>query len=973
MLILFLWQGLFSFSTPTLQEKRNTIDQFTLSNYNEISCRHLKLNLEVDFTGKSLKGFAEYELLHLSKSQWLQLDMLNLTINKVEVDGKSTEFNIEKNNLDFGELLKIKINDRSQKVRIYYSTNPESDALQWCSSEQTADKIAPYLFTMGQPILTRQWLPCQDTPGQKLTYEATIKVPVGLMALMCAENNPTQPSADGIYHFKMSMPLPTYLISLAACKVTYHKLSAHVGLYCEKSILQDARNYLQDQDIDQIINNGTNLFGPSNYCRTNILFMPVGFPFGGMESPKMIYLTPSIIKKGNTDNSSVLFHEIAHCWGGNPVTNSNWTSFWINEGITVYIERRIIEDVKGKDIADIYWQTGYEDLLEEINYLKSEGMQNMLPLHQTNITDPNDAMTEVAYERGALFFRELEGIVGRDRIDVFFRLFFEKYRYSAINTDAFFQYISHSFKQENLDSFFKKWIYEQELPAIKSKPVSTRLMKIEKIANSISQGAKINQDQFEKLTEEEYLRFIYALSDTLPIERYKTVDSILGFSRTGSREITSAWLVKIIPVNYTAYIHEIKNFLKNATGRRRLVLVIYSKLSKTKAGFQLAEEIFEELRNSYHPVTESSIAKDLKDAGYQYEYQEKLKDDSLKRKKEIELSNSRLNLEIERGKKEKTLRYSFLAIMILVAVFSIFVVRRLRISRKQNAIISLQKTQISSQYHLLEQKNNEVTDSINYAKRIQLTLLAHDDFLVNNIGEHFVFFKPKDIVSGDFYWASRVENTGKKLTHVGLPGDTKNLAFESMTNTVFLAVCDSTGHGVPGAFMSLLNISFLNEAVTERKLLDPHDIFNYVRKRLIESISKNGGKDGMDGILVSITDNKICYAAANNMPVLISGNQVQELEKDKMPVGYGEKEQPFGLHEVKAHRGDILYLYTDGFADQFGGDRGKKYKYKQLNQFLLSIHQLSMEEQKSALEKEFNKWKGELEQVDDVCVIGVRI
>ena len=257
----------------------------------------------------------------------------------------------------------------------------------------------------------------------------------------------------------------------------------------------------------------------------------------------------------------------------------------------------------------------------------------------------------------------------------------------------------------------------------------------------------------------------------------------------------------------------------------------------------------------------------------------------------------------------------------------------------------------------IELKNKEITDSINYAKRIQFTLLANDNYLQQNLNEHFILFKPKDIVSGDFYWATKFINTSS----------------QNFDETFFLAVCDSTGHGVPGAFMSLLNISFLNEAITERKMLKPNEIFDYVRTKLIESVSQNGGKDGMDGILLSISGDKIYYASANNSSVLISNGNITELNKDKMPVGFGEKKQNFSLHEIIYQKGDVLYLYTDGFADQFGGERAKKYKYKQLNQLLASISDLPMEEQKIKLENEFYRWKGDLEQVDDVCVIGIKL
>ena len=248
-------------------------------------------------------------------------------------------------------------------------------------------------------------------------------------------------------------------------------------------------------------------------------------------------------------------------------------------------------------------------------------------------------------------------------------------------------------------------------------------------------------------------------------------------------------------------------------------------------------------------------------------------------------------------------------------------------------------------------KNKEITDSINYAKRIQYTLLAHTDFLKENIPNHFVYFNPKDIVSGDYYWAAK------------------------KGNKFYLAVCDSTGHGVPGAFMSLLNIGFLTEAINEKGIEKPNEVFNFVRERLINTISKEGQKDGFDGILICMDQKtkQITYSAANNKPILLQTGSVIELEADRMPVGMGERKDEFKLYTVDSRAGDTLYLYTDGFADQFGGPKGKKFKYKTLNELILANSNLLLEEQHNMLKESFENWRGNLEQVDDVCVIGIKL
>ena len=263
--------------------------------------------------------------------------------------------------------------------------------------------------------------------------------------------------------------------------------------------------------------------------------------------------------------------------------------------------------------------------------------------------------------------------------------------------------------------------------------------------------------------------------------------------------------------------------------------------------------------------------------------------------------------------------------------------------------------EIEHQKKIIEEKQKEIVDSINYAKRIQYSLLAHKDFLEEELKEHFVFFHPKDIVSGDFYWAA---STG------------------SATNRKFyIAACDSTGHGVPGAFMSLLNIGYLNEAIKEKGIEKPNEVLNFVRQRLIDNISKEGQKDGFDGILLCIDQQtkKLSYAAANNAPLIVRKDEYEELDADRMPVGMGERKEEFKLYEINYEKGDVLYLYTDGYADQFGGPKGKKYKYRPLNEMLQKISVDNMDTQITALTGEFERWRGELEQVDDVLVIGIRL
>ncbi len=365
-----------------------------------------------------------------------------------------------------------------------------------------------------------------------------------------------------------------------------------------------------------------------------------------------------------------------------------------------------------------------------------------------------------------------------------------------------------------------------------------------------------------------------------------------------------------------------------------------------------ALENFEKYVSVLEKLNETSSKEELHKKEVEFEFNRRTVRDSIKNAEANVVKDEKIKASKAQIAKDRLLKIALTTGFILVFIFGVVIFNRFRIIRKQKHIIEIKSKQTEEQKEIIENKNKEITDSINYAKRIQYTLLAHSDFLDTHLGKnnYFTLFHPKDIVSGDFYWACEQDNK------------------------FFLAVCDSTGHGVPGAFMSLLNIGFLSEAINEKLILQPDKILNYTRTRLINSISKEEQKDGFDGVLLCIDKktNKITYASANNSPIIIHNDEIIELPKDKMPVGKGEREEAFTLNEINLQKGDTLYLYTDGYADQFGGPKGKKYKYKQLNNELLAINKLPLKNQAEALIKNFQDWKGELEQVDDVCVIGIK-
>lgn len=409
---------------------------------------------------------------------------------------------------------------------------------------------------------------------------------------------------------------------------------------------------------------------------------------------------------------------------------------------------------------------------------------------------------------------------------------------------------------------------------------------------------------------------------------------------------------------YGIYYHQLKQYTK----AKNIYLSILAEYINTDQVFRLSSiyerisDVYEKLNNKDSALIcyklfkrfNDSLLTDLTENNMSYQ---RVLFDMDKKQLEIEKLEQKQQVQNVQLAKEKTQRYALVGGVVLLLIFGVFIYNRFKVTQKQKKIIEDKEKETQYQKMLIEEKQKEIVDSINYAKRIQYTLLAHDEFLKDNLKEHFILFRPKDIVSGDFYWATK---KGDKF---------------------YLAVCDSTGHGVPGAFMSLLNIGFLTEAINEKGIELPNKVFDFVRQRLIDNVSKEGQKDGFDGILICIDSksNRILYSAANNSPILISNGSLIEMQGDRMPVGEGERKEEFNLFSFDTKPGDTLYLYTDGYADQFGGEKGKKFKYKQLNELLTTYNTRPLDEQKNSLKTTFEKWKGNLEQVDDVCVVGIRL
>jgi leukotriene-A4 hydrolase len=599
-------------------------DEHSFGNPQEIAVSNVDLDLTVDFTKRTLSGTA---ILTLKRNKpgtrKLVLDDENLAITKVEAAGPSSryvpaKYFVGEKHGTLGAPLTIDVTPSTRLVRITYASDPTASALQWLQPEQTAGKKYPYLYSQSEAAHARSWIPLQDSPGVRVTYTAKIHTSKELVAVMSAAGNP-QPGPNGNnatpgeYSFKMTTPIPSYLIALAIGDLQFRSLGPRAGVYDEPSrVDRDAKEF---EDVESMIRTVEGLYGPYAWGRYDILVLPPSSPYGGMENPRLTFVSPTIVA-GDKSLVSVVSHELAHSWSGNTVTNATWPDFWLNEGFTTYIERRIVEAVYGKERAEMEADLGRQRLVEMVNEL--EPKDQVLHVDLTG-RDPDEGSTELPYEKGALFLRMIEQIVGREKFDSFLRLYFAKYRFRSITTKDFVDYFSQNMiaKQPGLSkklpmALLEEWIYKPGLPKSAPEIHARAFARVEQQTNGWLAG-KIKAEQFEtkNWSTPEWLHFLKALPRDIGADRMRELDGQFKLTDSGNIEITLQWLVLAIKNGYSAADQKLEATLLNV-GRRKIVKPLYAELAKSPDGKQKAQAIFDKAKAGYHPIVTNEITQMLK-------------------------------------------------------------------------------------------------------------------------------------------------------------------------------------------------------------------------------------------------------------------------------------------------------------------------------------------------------------------------
>lgn len=582
-------------------------DPHSFARLGEGRVNHLFLKAFVNFEEKKITATATWTLNESTNQHSVVFDSKGLNIQKIWLDGDSTaiSFQIKDAEKFLGNALIVPIQPGTRKVHISYETGPGADALQWLEPTQTHDKKSPFLFTQSQAILARTWVPCQDSPGIRFTYDAKISVPNGLMAVMSAEN-PDKLSSDGVYSFSMKNPIPSYLLALSVGKFEFTPIGPRTGVYAEPGMMKASVH--EFADLEKMLETAENLYGAYAWGRYDLIVLPPSFPFGGMENPRITFCTPTIIA-GDRSLTSLVAHELAHSWSGNLVTNATWNDFWLNEGFTMYFESRIMEALYGKDIEDMHLILNGEDLKLTVEELGKDSPDTHLKLNLEG-RDPDDGMNDIAYIKGQYLLKRMEAVFGREKFDAFLRNHFSENAFKSMTTEDFLaSYESELVKDQPTlaDSInIRSWIYGPGIPD--NAPVfhSTLFEKTDSKIEAFKNGASASELGLKNISTNEWLRFIRGLPAPLNKERIKDLDGTFGFSNSGNSEILAAWFEHVIRNNYQPAFPALEKFLA-VTGRRKFCKPLYTLLNKNPETRSFGKMVFEKSQGNYHPITRESI------------------------------------------------------------------------------------------------------------------------------------------------------------------------------------------------------------------------------------------------------------------------------------------------------------------------------------------------------------------------------
>lgn len=586
-------------------------DEHSYARPDRVIVKHLALDLSVDFTQRRLSGTATLQLeWRDAAAATLVLDSRELTVTAAEAQDaagnwQALGFSFSANDPILGSALTIDTVGQPTTLRLTYSTAPTASGLQWLTPAMTQGKQLPFMFSQSQQIHARSWVPLQDTTLVRFTYEGRLHTPADVMALMSADNDPAG-VRDGDYTFSMPQPIPSYLLAIAAGDLVFQPVSDRAGVWAEPLVVAAAA--AEFEDTERMINTAEALYGPYRWDRYDMLVLPPSFPYGGMENPRLTFLTPTVIV-GDKSLVSLIAHELAHSWSGNLVTFALTRDAWLNEGITSYVENRLIEDLYGKQWADM------ENIIER-NAITEEFTPENLPLQRLAIepgvlNDPDDNLSSTVYAKGAWFMQFLEQRIGRADFDRFLRGYFDHFAFQSLSSQQFADYARTNLLQQFPDKVtqaeFDAWLYQPGIPEFAPATDSPRLAAVDAARSAwIEAGNLPATTSTSNWSTLEWVHFLEGMPATLSEAQLLALDAAYEITGTANAELAQRWYPLTVRSGYLQARPQIAEFLSRV-GRRKLVMPIYQALAATPDGLLFGRDTFAQARTALHPITVGSI------------------------------------------------------------------------------------------------------------------------------------------------------------------------------------------------------------------------------------------------------------------------------------------------------------------------------------------------------------------------------
>lgn len=585
-------------------------DRFSYARPEIARVTHVALDLDLDFAGTAVAGTATLDILAADGADEIILDSKGLSIAAVtDMAGRALPFSVGDNDEELGAPVTVQMG-AARRITVRYRAD-DADALQWLTPAQTAGGRHPYLLSQGQPTLNRTWIPTQDSPGIRQTWDARITAPAALTVVMSGERlSPRgEPAAAGrhAFRFRMDRPVAPYLIAIAAGDIVFRELGPRSGVWTEPAMIDAAAAELVDTEA--MIDAAERLYGPYRWGRYDMIVLPPSFPYGGMENPTLTFLTPTFIA-GDRSLNGLVAHELAHSWSGNLVTNATWADSWLNEGVTSYFENRIMEELYGTRRAQQEAALSFADMEAAIEEHGPDAGVTRLHLGPAE-DSPDGGVSGIVYDKGASFLRTIERIAGRERFDVWLRSWFDRNAFSPATSAMFLADIRQNLVRDDaaLEQalMLDQWVYQPGLPANVARPDTAAFAAVDAAVTAFNRNASIDRSAWDGWTTAERLRFLNALPRDLGTARLAELDGALGLSAVGNNEVLFAWLNLALDNRYAPAVAPTEAFLARV-GRRKFVLPLFRTLAgEGEWGRPIADRIYARTRDSYHAVTRSSV------------------------------------------------------------------------------------------------------------------------------------------------------------------------------------------------------------------------------------------------------------------------------------------------------------------------------------------------------------------------------